>query len=90
MMVWAVGYFLPGLAQAAKRVGRQFPNVVVKAFSDRDIVDKRAEVEAALNGADVFFASLLFDFDQVRTQPQFILDLYLFTCTLFTVMCAVP
>ncbi len=26
---------------------------------------RRAEVEAALEGADVFFASLLFDFDQV-------------------------
>ena len=53
------------VVQAAKRVSRQFPNVVVKAFSDRDIVDKRDELAAALDGADVFFASLVFDFDQV-------------------------
>jgi hypothetical protein len=27
---------------------------------------RREEVEAALQGADVFFSSLIFDFDQVR------------------------
>ena len=34
-------------------------------FSDRNISAKRAEVEAALQSADVFFGSLLFDYDQV-------------------------
>ena len=34
--------------------------------SDRDIASQRAQVEAALDGADVFFGSLLFDYDQVR------------------------
>ncbi|NJR76395.1 MAG: DUF3479 domain-containing protein, partial [Scytonema sp. CRU_2_7] len=34
-------------------------------FSDRDITTKRTEVEAALDNADVFFGSLLFDYDQV-------------------------
>ncbi|NMF61544.1 magnesium chelatase subunit H [Brasilonema octagenarum] len=34
-------------------------------FSDRDITTKRTEVEAALKDADVFFGSLLFDYDQV-------------------------
>ncbi|MBW4629857.1 MAG: magnesium chelatase subunit H [Brasilonema octagenarum HA4186-MV1] len=34
-------------------------------FSDRDITTKRTEVEAALKNADVFFGSLLFDYDQV-------------------------
>ena len=34
-------------------------------FSDRDIESKREEVASALAGADVFFGSLLFDFDQV-------------------------
>jgi magnesium chelatase subunit H len=35
-------------------------------FSDRDIEAQRAEVEAALATADVFFGSLLFDYDQVE------------------------
>ncbi|MGH7999140.1 MAG: magnesium chelatase subunit H [Brasilonema sp.] len=34
-------------------------------FSDRDIITKSAYVEAALKDADVFFGSLLFDYDQV-------------------------
>ncbi|WYL94833.1 MAG: magnesium chelatase subunit H [Gloeotrichia echinulata IR180] len=37
----------------------------IRVFSDRDISTKRQEVEAALKGADVFFGSLLFDYDQV-------------------------
>ncbi|MBW4631742.1 MAG: magnesium chelatase subunit H [Iphinoe sp. HA4291-MV1] len=37
----------------------------IRTFSDRDITTKRTEVEAALKDADVFFGSLLFDYDQV-------------------------
>ncbi|GAB1540885.1 hypothetical protein NUACC21_35540 [Scytonema sp. NUACC21] len=37
----------------------------IRVFSDRDITTKRTEVEAALHNADVFFGSLLFDYDQV-------------------------
>ncbi|MGB7380442.1 MAG: magnesium chelatase subunit H [Rivularia sp. (in: cyanobacteria)] len=37
----------------------------IRVFSDRDISSKRAEVESALQDADVFFGSLLFDYDQV-------------------------
>jgi magnesium chelatase subunit H len=37
----------------------------IRVFSDRDLTSIRTEVEAALNGADVFFGSLLFDYDQV-------------------------
>jgi magnesium chelatase subunit H len=37
----------------------------IRVFSDRDITTKRQEVAAALDGADVFFGSLLFDYDQV-------------------------
>ena len=37
--------------------------------SDRDIVSQRPRVEAALDGADVFFGSLLFDYDQVNRAP---------------------
>ena len=51
--------------QAARRVKRECPGIDVQVFSDRDIADKRSEMEAALQGADVFFGSLLFDYDQV-------------------------
>ncbi|MEM9509625.1 MAG: magnesium chelatase subunit H [Cyanobacteria bacterium P01_E01_bin.35] len=37
----------------------------VSFFSDRDITAKPDEVETALQSADVFFASLVFDYDQV-------------------------
>ncbi|ARV61047.1 magnesium chelatase subunit H [Nostocales cyanobacterium HT-58-2] len=37
----------------------------IRVFSDRDINSKPTEVEAALKDADVFFGSLLFDYDQV-------------------------
>ena len=40
-------------------------NLDVRVFSDRAITSHQAEVEAALDGADVFFGSLLFDYDQV-------------------------
>ncbi len=40
----------------------------VQVFSDQDLATPagRAQVEAALRGCDVFFGSLLFDFDQVE------------------------
>ncbi|MEM7715488.1 MAG: magnesium chelatase subunit H [Cyanobacteria bacterium P01_A01_bin.68] len=37
----------------------------IRVFSDRDINSKQTEVETALQDADVFFGSLLFDYDQV-------------------------
>ncbi|MBW4509130.1 MAG: magnesium chelatase subunit H [Scytonematopsis contorta HA4267-MV1] len=41
------------------------PELDIQVFSDRDITSKRSQVEAALQKADVFFGSLLFDYDQV-------------------------
>ncbi|MBF2063575.1 MAG: magnesium chelatase subunit H [Calothrix sp. C42_A2020_038] len=41
------------------------PELEVRVFSDRDINSKRDDVETALIGADVFFGSLIFDYDQV-------------------------
>jgi len=37
----------------------------IRVFSDRDINSKQSTVETALEDADVFFGSLLFDYDQV-------------------------
>jgi magnesium chelatase subunit H len=41
------------------------PELDIRVFSDRDLTNKRLEVETAVDGADVFFGSLLFDYDQV-------------------------
>ncbi|KAL4458671.1 hypothetical protein ABPG75_013536 [Micractinium tetrahymenae] len=59
--------------KAAVALARACPGFSLRVFSDRDLGPRRSEVEAALAGADVFFASLLFDFDQVewlRAQVQ--------------------
>ena len=50
---------------------RECPGIDVQVFSDRDIADNRAEMEAALQGADMFFGSLLFDYDQVLNPLSF-------------------
>ncbi|GAB4822001.1 hypothetical protein N2152v2_009047 [Parachlorella kessleri] len=52
--------------KAAVQLARVCPAISLRVFSDRDIGPRQAEIEAALRGADVFFGSLLFDFDQVE------------------------
>ncbi|BAZ09387.1 magnesium chelatase subunit H [Calothrix sp. NIES-4071] len=51
--------------KAAEMAVLRCPELDVLVYSDRDISSKQVEVEAALTGADVFFGSLLFDYDQV-------------------------
>jgi magnesium chelatase subunit H len=51
--------------KAAELAIAKCPELDIRVFSDRDINNKRAEVEAALKEADVFFGSLIFDYDQV-------------------------
>ncbi|MCC5634607.1 magnesium chelatase subunit H [Nostoc sp. CHAB 5844] len=51
--------------KAASVAESRCPDLDIRVFSDRDITSKRAEVETALHDADVFFGSLLFDYDQV-------------------------
>ena len=52
--------------RAAVSLSRAGYPISVRVFSDRDIEPKRDEIDAALANADVFFGSLLFDFDQVE------------------------
>ncbi|KAL3147924.1 Magnesium chelatase, variant 2 [Trebouxia sp. C0010 RCD-2024] len=52
--------------KVAKELSGKLPNVRLQVFSDRDLEPKRAQIEAALENADVFFGSLLFDYDQVE------------------------
>ncbi|AVH67453.1 magnesium chelatase subunit H [Nostoc sp. 'Peltigera membranacea cyanobiont' N6] len=51
--------------KAAFLANSRCPELDIRVFSDRDLTSQRAEVEAALDGADVFFGSLLFDYDRV-------------------------
>ncbi|MEB3359264.1 MAG: magnesium chelatase subunit H [Synechococcales bacterium] len=51
--------------QAAALAQGRCPELEVCVFSDRDLTTHPDQVEAALAGADVFFGSLLFDYDQV-------------------------
>lgn len=41
------------------------PELELLVFTDRDIAQDAAKVEAALATADAFFASLVFDYDNV-------------------------
>ncbi len=51
--------------QAIATAQSRSPNLDISVFSDRDLATQPDTVAAALSGADVFFASLIFDYDQV-------------------------
>jgi len=51
--------------QVAELVKTRCPQLEIYAFSDRDITHKPAIVAEAMQGANVFFGSLIFDYDQV-------------------------
>jgi magnesium chelatase subunit H len=51
--------------QAANVAQERCPDLDIQVFSDRDLAAKPDIVDAALRAADVFFGSLLFDYDQV-------------------------
>ena len=51
--------------QAATKVSKRCQNLEVIVFSDTSITTEADKVEQALQNADVFFASLIFDYDQV-------------------------
>ena len=51
--------------QATQTAMAHCPELEVKVFCDRDIATQPAAIAEALDGADVLFASLIFDYDQV-------------------------
>jgi magnesium chelatase subunit H len=51
--------------KAAFLANSRCPELDIRVFSDRNITTNSIEVETALKDADVFFGSLLFDYDQV-------------------------
>ena len=51
--------------KAAEKARSRCPELDIRVFCDRDITTQTDRVEAALQEADVFFGSLLFDYDQV-------------------------
>jgi magnesium chelatase subunit H len=57
------------------QVRRVLPGVTVSVFSDRDIRGPRSSLlEAALANADVFFGSLIFDYDDVEWVKERVAD----------------
>ncbi|MBV9385536.1 MAG: magnesium chelatase subunit H [Chroococcidiopsidaceae cyanobacterium CP_BM_ER_R8_30] len=51
--------------QAAQLAVERCPELDIRVFSDRDLTTRPGEIEVALQDAQVFFGSLLFDYDQV-------------------------
>jgi len=51
--------------KAAHLAQQRCPELEIRVFSDRSLRSEPAAVEEALQDADVFFGSLLFDYDQV-------------------------
>ena len=56
------GSLYRGAAQLAQS---RCPGLEVLVFNDRQLTSESEAIEEALQGADVFFASLIFDYDQV-------------------------
>ncbi len=56
--------------QAAQVAQMRCPDLEILVFSDRDLTLQPTQVESALQGADAFFGSLLFDYDQVMWLRQ--------------------
>ncbi len=61
--------------QAANIAIARCKELEVIVFSDRDITTFPAKVETALQSADVFFGSLLFDYDQVMWLRERVQDI---------------
>ncbi|NEQ53537.1 MAG: DUF3479 domain-containing protein, partial [Leptolyngbya sp. SIO3F4] len=51
--------------QAADLAQKRCPDLDIRVFCDRDLSTQPNNIAAALDGADIFFASLIFDYDQV-------------------------
>lgn len=51
--------------KAAQLATARCSELDIRVFSDRSLTTEPATVEAALQAADVFFASLIFDYDQI-------------------------
>jgi magnesium chelatase subunit H len=51
--------------KAAHLAGQRCPELDIRVFSDSSLNTEPAVIEAALKDADVFFGSLIFDYDQV-------------------------
>jgi magnesium chelatase subunit H len=56
--------------EAATLAQQRCPDLEIFVFSDRDLAAHPEQVEAALQTAEIFFASLLFDYDQVLWLRQ--------------------
>ncbi|MFM7405561.1 MAG: magnesium chelatase subunit H [Cuspidothrix sp.] len=61
--------------KAAFLASSRCPDLDIRVFSDRNITTNPDEVQAALKDADVFFGSLIFDYDQVLWLREHIVSI---------------
>lgn len=61
--------------RAAVAARSRYPGLKLTVFSDRDIGTQQTKLETALAEADVFFSSLIFDFDEVEWLRDRIKDI---------------
>ncbi|WP_026097490.1 magnesium chelatase subunit H [Baaleninema simplex] len=61
--------------KAAELARSRCPELEILTFSDRDLSHQPNRVAAALDGADVFFASLIFDYDSVLWLRERVRDI---------------
>lgn len=54
------------LVNKADNLAEACPELQLSVFTDRDIAEDPGRVERALETADAFFGSLVFDYDQVN------------------------
>lgn len=60
-------FFVRASPQQADDLAEACPELELSVFTDRDITEDPERVSKALETADAFFASLVFDYDQVRS-----------------------
>ncbi|MDV3347256.1 magnesium chelatase subunit H [Leptothoe sp. LEGE 181152] len=61
--------------QAADMAQKRCPELDIRVFCDRDLTTQPDTIATALDGADVFFASLIFDYDQVLWLRERVQDI---------------
>lgn len=69
-MCFLIAYPSPPSRAQANELSEVCPELELVVFTDRDIAENSPRVAAALETADAFFASLVFDYDNVSFRSE--------------------
>lgn len=72
-LLWHSGTFVD---EQADELREACPELELVVFTDRDVLEDAPRVAAALETADAFFASLVFDYDNVSVVSVLLLQEY--------------